>query len=478
MEHQNLQSEQLPTDGSYLMRRLLDEANEELKKNGKHGKTCTLVAKKDNLSYQFNFGGQKNKGSGCKLNKQGIVDAKRIATIISNQLAANQFSWEWFDGLLGKKVKTEKVLTCHEMITEFKAHWFRENKSLKNPESSWYKRFNYLDKVLIDSQSSLDDKVVRAIISETKNNTVTRTFVLQALNLLIQYHKVKEFDELIEGYQRRNNPPKKAKDIPSDKEIKHIFIAGFNPGLIPQKKWKYRVKQWQFLYGLLAVYGLRIHEAWHIANWGDPVVLRKGDWVAASFDVDADNDELVQYQDDDRIIPAILDPDNEQKVLCIKHDTKTGYRMAVPISPLGSDWLKEFELISEFNLPDIKDALKHLRAGGAICSQRTCTWFNRRGYGFTPHALRHAYNHRCHQLGINPTVIARSMGHSLSMNQTTYLKSMPESRKLEMIKDEIAKDKIKRDRIHELEEENKALKYENERLRTELKMYEALKQDN
>jgi integrase len=478
MEHQDLRSEQLPTDGSYLMRRKLNEANERLRKNGKHGKTCTLAAKKDNLSYQFNFGGQKNRGSGYKLNKQGIVDAERIAGIISNQLEANQFSWEWFDGLLGKKVEIEKVKICHEMITEFKTHWFRENKNLKSPSGSWHRRFKYLDKTLLDNQDSLSEKIVRAIITETENNTPVRTYVLQALNLLVQYHKVKEFDELIEGYQKRNNPKPKVKDIPSDKEIKHVFSTGFNPDSIPQKKWKYRAKQWQFLYGLLAVYGLRIHEAWHIANWENPVRLKAGDWVAASFDVDADNDELVQYQDDDRIIPAILDPDNEQKVLCIKHDTKTGYRMAIPISPLGSDWLKEFGLISEFNLPDIKNAIEKKKAGNKSCTMATCIWFKRCGYGFTPHALRHAYNHRCHQLGINPTVIARSMGHSLQMNQTTYLDSMSESRKLEMIKDEIAKDKVKRDRIHELEKENKALKRENERLRTELKMYEALKQDN
>jgi integrase len=478
MEHQDLQSEQLPTDGSYQIRWLLKEANKELKENGRHGKTCTLVAKIDNLSYQFNFGKQQNRGSGYKLNKQGILDAKRIATIISNQLAANQFSWEWFDGLLGKKVETEKVKTCHEMITEFKAHWFRENKSLKNPESSWYGRFKYLDKVLIDNQDGLNEKNIKATISETDNNTSIRASTLQALNLFLQYHRIKEFDELINGYQARNNPKPKAKHIPSDKEIKHVFDTGFNLDSIRQDKWKHRAEQWQFLYGLLAVYGLRIHEAWHIANWDKPVVLRKGDWVAVSFDVDAEEDKLEQYFDEECTIPAILDPANTSKVLCIKHGTKTGYRMAIPISPLGSDWLKEFELISEFNLPDVKNALKHHKLSSASCTQRTCERFKRCNYGFTPHALRHAYNHRCHQLGINPTVIARSMGHSLQMNQTTYLNSMSQSRELEMIKDEIEKDKVKRDRINELEDEVKALKRENERLRTELKMYEALKQDN
>ncbi|MGL5872109.1 MAG: hypothetical protein ACRC2R_07030 [Xenococcaceae cyanobacterium] len=477
MEHQDLQSEQLPTDGSYRMRQELNKANERLKTKGKHGKTCTITAKKDNLSYQFNFGGQKNRGSGLKLNKQGIVDAERIAGIISAQLEANRFSWEWLDGLLGKKVETEKVKTCREMIAEFKTHWFRENKSHKNPENSWNKRFRHLDRVLLDNQDSLSEKTVREIIARTDNNTPTRTSTLQALNLFIQYHKVKEFDELIDGYQKRNNPKPKVKHIPSDKEIKYVFDTGFNPDSIRQNKWKYRAKQRQFLYGLLAVYGLRIHEAWHIANWDKPAILKKGDWVTASYDADAEEDKLERYQDDDRIIPAILDPSNEQRVLCIKHGTKTGYRMAIPVSPLGSDWLKEFDLISEFNLPDIKNALERRETGGMTCTTRTCEWFKNRNYGFTPHALRHAYNHRCHQLGINPVVIAQSMGHSLQQNQTTYLDSMPESRKFEMMKETTAKDKAKRDRVHELEDENKALKLEVERLRTELRMYEALKQD-
>lgn len=476
MEHQDLQSEQLPTDGSYLMRQELNKANERLKAKGKHGKTCTITAKKDNLSYQFNFGGQKNRGSGLKLNKQGIVDAERIAGIISAQLEANRFSWEWLDGLLGKKVETEKVKTCHEMITEFKTHWFRENKSFKNPDSRWYARFRHLDEVLLDNQDALSIKVVREIATKAKNNTSVRTLTLQALNLLVQYHKEKEFDELISGYQSRNNPEPKAKHIPSDKEIKHVFDTGFNPDSIRQETQKCRAKQWQFLYGLLAVYGLRIHEAWHIANWDKPVELRKGDWVTVSYDVGTEEEKLEQYQDDDRIIPAILDPSNEQKVLCIKHGTKTGYRMAIPVSPLGSDWLKEFDLITEFNLPDIPDPLKRRKAGGFPCAGRTCDWFRRHNYGFTPHALRHAYNHRCHQLGHKPVAIARSMGHSLQMNQTTYLDSMPHSRELEMVKEMIEKDKANRDLVTVLQKENKALKLENERLRTELKMYEVLKQ--
>ncbi len=51
-------------------------------------------------------------------------------------------------------------------------------------------------------------------------------------------------------------------------------------------------------------------------------------------------------------------------------------------------------------------------------------------YGFTPHALRHAYNIRGNQLGINQKMLADSLGHRLQMNSTTYLKHQSEKSKL------------------------------------------------
>ncbi|MBE9171529.1 hypothetical protein IQ238_29980 [Pleurocapsales cyanobacterium LEGE 06147] len=54
------------------------------------------------------------------------------------------------------------------------------------------------------------------------------------------------------------------------------------------------------------------------------------------------------------------------------------------------------------NLPDLANALKVSKSGSLQCVIRACHFFQERKYGFTPHDLRHAYNHRGHHLNYNP----------------------------------------------------------------------------
>ena len=252
------------------------------------------------------------------------------------------------------------------------------------------------------------------------------------------------------------------------------------------------------MYGLLAVYGIRVHEAWNIKNWNEPVTLKDGDWIAVADDtedIDNEKDEgkyiYQQYKGKDQIIPAILDPDNEKHCLCIGHKTKTGYRMAFPISPGNQNWVKEFNLVQKLNLPDIDNPLKKRgdnEDGSMNCSTLTANWFNKKQYGFTPHALRHAYNIRGHKKGYNQKQLADGLGHSIVMNGTTYLRNEKASSKIEGImlemdrlKNERSEMDILRDENEHLKVENRKalgeiehLKVENEKLRTELAMYRTI----
>ena len=60
----------------------------------------------------------------------------------------------------------------------------------------------------------------------------------------------------------------------------HIYNTGFEINPRCRKDYRYRYVQWQFLYSLLATYGLRVHEAWNIKNWDEPVTLKNGEWIA------------------------------------------------------------------------------------------------------------------------------------------------------------------------------------------------------
>lgn len=475
-------SEQLPSDGSFRIHKYLDEANERLGKLGKHGKRCKLKRSGNCISLQFQFGKQKQKGSGCSFSRDGIREAEKIAAMVTNQLVANQYSDEWLNSLLGRKKPNEakKKLTCAEMIVEYKTYWFEENKKLKTPNKSWYKRFHYVEEVFSTSDDFVTEKIIRQVIEKTEKDTPTRTYTLQTLRLLLEYFSLTSFNKLIDHFARRNKPLSKNKYVPNDSEIMTIYNLGFQPKLTCPKKYLAQYKRWQFLYGLLATYGLRIHEAWSIANWNSPVILKDGDWVEVGLDIDdeTNKDSLIdRYRSKGGIVPAIGDPSNTRHILAIKHSTKTGYRMAIPLSPKNHNWLEEFKLIGELNLPSFETPLGYNAdsTGSYNCTIGTCRWFLRHKYGFTPHALRHAYNHRAHQQGFDPVEIADSLGHSIAINQGTYLKSRSINRRIEMANKTADKAKNKQSEIEKLKAENEYLKAENEKLRTELKLYEALK---
>ena len=485
-----LMSEQLPNDGGYHINRLVKEANDRLKQIGKQGKRATIVAKKTSLSLQFtlkdgNGRPQKNLGlGGIPASANGVVKAEEIAQLVTGQLVAGTFTLDWFNRLIGKDTSEQtKQLTCKEMVEQYKEYYFRQREGNKNADYSWYCDCRYIENTFRSKGIPLSLSIVRQTIDSTKNNSDPRSRVINGLVGLLKYFGNNDYKEIIKEYKASNNPKSKPRSVPSDEKILKIYSEGFTPPNGCNKRYHYRYPQWQFLYGLLATYGLRIHEAWNIANWDKPVTLKDGDWV--KVDIDDDNSVSVQRDAGDLIIPSILDPNNQEHILCIKHDTKTGYRMAIPISPKGHNWIEEFNLLQPLNLPDMPNPLK--RAGKSKscfnCTTHTGKWFRRCGYGFKPHDLRHALNHRAHQLGYNPKATADSLGHSLQMGTETYLRHMSDQVKLQGIKDVLAKEQNKRTEIELLREENKALKAEleaaqkeNELLKTKLRMYEAIEE--
>ncbi len=485
---ENLISEQYPNDGGWHSKRLVDEANARLSQLGRRGKRAKIVVKKTSLSLQFSFNdgngsSQKNPGlGGLLLSPKGIQESERIAELVTSQLNAGTFTWDWYNSLIGKDTTASStVLTCKEMLEEYKKHYFKQRKSNKAVETSWYNECRQLEQIFVDSNKLLSLPLIRQVIDLTENDTTTRTKALSGLVNFLKYFGNDDYKPAIKQYKADNNPKPKKRNVPNQKRIIEVYREGFAPHTKTRKDILYRYAQWQFLYGLLATYGLRIHEAWNIANWDEPVRLRDGDWVIA--EVGENSDVAVQHDAADMVIPAILDPRNSEHILCIKHDTKTGYRMAMPISPEGHNWLEEFNLIQPLNLPDIENPLERENSGRSSfsCSNKTGRWFSEHKYGFTPHDLRHAYNHRGHLLGYNPKTLADSLGHSMQMNGDNYLRHMGDSVKRQAMREARTKDQKKRSELEASKDENKvlkvenlALKNENELLRTKLKMYEAI----
>ena len=518
-EFKNLQSEQLPNDGSWHWSKLVNEANDRLNKIGKHGKRAKIkVTPKPGkpISAQFSLPeiGQKSYGLNLQLNQKNLIKAEETCSLITGQLVAGTFTMDWFYSIVGKSkkvTKPEKPLTCGEMLKQYKTHYLRQKKDKKSPDRNWKKSYKHIEKTFLKNKDSVISlKIIKETIECTENNTPSRTTYLNGLANLLKHFDNNEFKQVIKRYKTENNPKPQKKYIPTDSEIMYVYQTEFEPKPNCPKKYRYRYAQWQFLYTLLATYGLRIHEAWNIKNWDKPVYLKAGDWVVIADDSEDINNEgedgkyTYQQIKQDEVIPAILDPDNKDYLLCIGHETKTGYRVAFPMSPNGigrdCNWIQQFNLIQSMNLPDIKEPLKEASNGNRNCTNITTQWFNPPGnykknkhnnaldnstlrYGFTAHALRHAYNIRGHKLGVTQKMLADSLGHGLQMNSNNYLKHEQTSSKIQGIKREISNQIQAKSKLQELEQENKYfkaenkhLKAENEKLRTKLAMYEAIEQ--
>lgn len=421
----------------------------------------------------------------------GVLAAKNLCIEISQKLKSNspnledRFTWDWFNKRLGK-VKPEvtpKNSAIGELLQRYKDSYYRERlesgKKIENVNKNWASYHLESDKEWLQGDSGnlpLTDKELRRVIELSKpNSNARKTRLLGFIGFLKYVGLYRDFEDIIDYYKDNNKPEKRDIYVPTDKEIiacyNTKFKQYFKKGIRAESSFRY-----QFLYGLLATYGLRIHEAWNIANWDKPVILKQGDWVSVTLDDSLEGDlpdEFIEVDSEKIIYPVTDLINNPHHLVCIKSDTKTGYRIAVPISPEGENWFDYFGLNRGAFLPKISNPLK---AVGKNSSQKKCSKvigidFNRRDLGFTAHALRHAFNHRGHAQGYDTGFLSDILGHLPNTNTSTYYRTMnPTTKQNKIIKtlekrqetqDKVAELKAK---VESLETENKGLKTENERL--------------
>ena len=230
LKRTELLSEQLPNDGSFYLNQQLKEANEELKKEGKHGCRCMLKRSGNTVSLQFNWHGQKNLGSSESFTKRGIEAAKQKALKVTAALESGSYSEEWFQTkVLGK----EKVIqnpeiqepTFRELFEKFKVHWEKENKDLKSKKKTYYDRIKPIEKAVDDEP--ITEAAVKKIIESTKPNSRVRTIAIWGLIEFLEYcDRYEPFKKKIESYQKRNKPVKRPKNIPDDRLIVSIYLTG------------------------------------------------------------------------------------------------------------------------------------------------------------------------------------------------------------------------------------------------------------
>ena len=187
---------------------------------------------------------------------------------------------------------------------------------------------------------------------------------------------------------------------------------------------------WRWIYGMLAVYGLRPRELF---------INPKVDWW--------------------------LNQDNTNMTWKVDRNCKTGEREALP---LYKQWIADFDLRNPKYSQMLVDAVnkkdKNNYAQITGLTQRVSWWFRKIGLDFKPYDLRHAWAIRAHILGVPIKAAADNLGHSVQVHTQTYQRWFS----LDMRKLAIDNALNKRSEIEVVKEDNIELRTDNERLRLEV----------
>lgn len=425
--------------------------------------TLTLI-----FTYPVNRDGiqkpeQYNVGMGSAHIPLQVTKAKNASNLLTHVLKNNRFSdnpiafWDYLDyDVLGKAKKGIAPKVIGDLIEAYKLAFIADNKDAKNPESKWnHYRYQFLKS--LPSDAVLTSKVLIDFINSLDNNSQA-TKAITAIKALLQFHDLeREFSNTLNCRKFTGKDTEEQEIyVPTDDEIIYVWENGFSlfckDGRKKQSKFLHATKAYQFIFGIMATYGIRAHEFWHVLNWHNPVDISAKEWIQVdsddSDDVTSDEYGLGRVQiESDRIIPAFFDPNNEFPILVINDDTKTGKRLAMPLSPVGDNWIERFHLKDGLILPDIKEPLKTGKGDKSLGSeltiqrlgtgkQSTIAWESLNVTKFSSHKLRHAYTHRGRCLGVNPWKLAQSQGHTLSTAESVYAKNLASQRTAAMLKEE------------------------------------------
>lgn len=283
--------------------------------------------------------------------KRAEAEAKKIAAAID----LKQFSWAEYP-LRSKKAENQ---TAADWIAAFEMNYFERRKRTPTSESTFRYKYHYYFKRLPQRQP-LTAAVLERAIKATIPDSCSRSTICQAYKALSQFAGIdlSFISKELKGAYSPNKPAPRI--LPEDEDIQRYFYTIANP-------------KWQWIYGIIATFGVRPHEAFRSDTQG----LEQGGCV-----------------------------------LKVLEGTKTGYREVLPLHP---EWIDAFGLRQK-RLPKVKVDGRANKAIGKSVS----TSFKRYKIPFPPYNLRHSYAVRCVRFRIPVSLAARWMGHSVSIHTRTY----------------------------------------------------------
>ncbi|WP_414527869.1 tyrosine-type recombinase/integrase [Nodularia chucula] len=284
-------------------------------------------------------------------NNEGVKLAEQQAKAIAIQLAAKTFTWADY-------LKPEpQPMTVGDWLFRFEEDYWQRREQNYKTLSTWAKDYWDVFKHLPNDQPLTSDLLQRTIL-KTKPDTRTRRRYAISLGALAKFACLEDFDgrNFVGRYGCKSRTPRK---LPTDAEILQVYHSIEN-------------HKWRWVFGMLATYGLRNHEAFFVN------------------------------------IPELVSGNRVLKIM----DGKTGDRMVWPFHP---EWFDEFNL-SLVKRPDITIN----RSNSAIGNTVTQHFRRNQRIPFQVYDLRHAWAVRSLEYGIDVSLAAQQMGHSLQVHSQTY----------------------------------------------------------
>ena len=311
---------------------------------------------------------------GINADNYGLGEAEKKLQLINLQLELDQFEWSnWITASIQERDKTCDFF--NKKISEFEKNFFKafKNDHLSSArKSTWNSSYKPYIKRMISIYEKNDNKELHDLFLNTlksyREGSRSRKQCGTSLNVFAEFLELKlpsDWKSLSKGYGI-----KKAsfRNLPDDNLIEKLWEK------IPNKSW-------QYVFGLMATYGLRNHEVFFcdlssLKNNGDKIL---------------------------RILPT----------------TKTGEHQVWPFHP---KWVELFGLSSLGKdptlLPKIKMDLRETTLQNI--GKRITDQFKRYKLNIRPYDLRHAWAVRTIFYDLPDTVAARMMGHSVSLHTQTY----------------------------------------------------------
>lgn len=351
--------------------------------------------------------------SKCASTPDAVNSALQIALQVAKELESGTFSWDnyvcWIKGNVPEHLKqqTAKRKTCKELIDEYREHYyathdFSTEEKARKSERGWRNNYRTIFSKL-PQDKPLNLAAIKSVLSSYNPSKITYKTAISRINSLCEYHSIKidfkQFEYRGEIEIRKGRELSEQEIIKGWENIKY-----YHPRC--GRKSKYH-DLFAWMYGMMAVYGLRNHETLNIQNLTQPYKI----------------------PNENVILPAFNDPCNAQKAIYTYG--KTGERVQPYPSPIK--WIELFDLTNIPSFPIFKTLKQKdylVKRFVDYCAGNDKNRTTKK-IDFRLYDLRHSYAMRCRKDNINPLDSKDYMGHSLETHEKIYNEGYTHRSKIE-----------------------------------------------